>query len=262
MFPVLHGHRLRYGVAGGVNMKLDLYREFYFFEWNRREQITSATNIPIALATILGGVIAFLLRTYPYKEQSHSPWETGLFTILIGAAAVSLLWGISFLIRSYHGYNYKRIPVPGKLRDHYDEIHAYHKEWTEADAAEAAEEAFDSYLRERLADATDRNAENNRLKAGRLHSGVKRLIASLVFAAGAIVPYLFTTIGAPDKVQRFELVTHSEGQGMISLEANGDEDNKPEQPATTPENPPPPPEGPPNDEIREDGTFKGPREKG
>ncbi len=44
----------------------EIYREHYFFEINRKHQLTSQLGIPIGVLTILGGVIAFFVKSVQY----------------------------------------------------------------------------------------------------------------------------------------------------------------------------------------------------
>ena len=56
----------------------------------------------------------------------------------------------------------------------------------------------DCFLIDRLVEATDVNAENNKLKAAYLHKGSRAIIILLIFISMATVPYLFKIIVATD----------------------------------------------------------------
>jgi len=48
-----------------------IYKEHYEFEWNHRAYLTSALNIPIAVATVLGSAEIVLLQTIPISQRYY-----------------------------------------------------------------------------------------------------------------------------------------------------------------------------------------------
>jgi hypothetical protein len=74
-------------------MKLDLLKELYFFELNRKQQLESSLVLPVAVLTGLGGVVFSFARLFRYGFNIR----TYLFVVTLLGAAISLLWQVFIL---------------------------------------------------------------------------------------------------------------------------------------------------------------------
>ena len=241
----------------GYKLRIELFKALYFFEWSRRDQLTAALTIPIAADVLLGGLLAFLLRQYPYAAD----WLTVLFVVLIGTTVVFLVGSVFWLARSYHGYDYDRLPMSGDLLAHANTLRSYYEGVNDAEAR--VDEDFDAEFVDRLVSATDVNARNNIKKAAHLHTGTRLLIFLMVFAGLATIVYLVKTLGAPETVTRVEIVAcepceeemkkPNRSQGRTTAQPATP---RPTQPATKPATKPETkPSMPPNLTIKEDGSV-------
>ena len=142
-------------------------QELYFHEWQRKEEISAASALPVALLSAFLGADVFLIRGFEYEGG----WSTNSFLVLIAVSVVVQLIAAWWIIRSYYGYWYERIPATRVLLKYKSDLIKYYEQT--GGTAEEAEKEFESYYVERLAEATDSNRDNN-LKAGdALHNATR-----------------------------------------------------------------------------------------
>lgn len=221
-------------------MKTDLYKEHYQFEWDHRSHLTSAINIPIAVATVLGGAITVMAQKYPYSSLI----ESYAFIATISIATLCIAIAIFFLFYSFHGYEYKRIPTPLKLQSHYNELLEWHNKYS--NGKKSADSKFEEYFNLRMGEATEINAHNNKNKSAYLYRCHTSLAIAVVFIAISSIPFLLATIKDKDKnysPQIFFITQSIQKENIMP-----DEETEQE---TTSEAPPPEPVMPPNESIKE-----------
>ena len=241
----------------GASLNLDLHKELYFFEWNRKEQLASAANLPVALLTVLAGGVLFLVQSFPYSADL----ATALFITLAAGSAASQVCGVYFLIRSLYGYWYEQIPAPDKLQGYFEELAQYHESVRSED--DEIQRDFDSYLQQRLAEATVANRENNTRTAGALHKATGSIVFALVFAGLSFVPYLPASLNREQPTPKVQIegpvnlrseathVPENNPQGGQSQQSQSQQDSQ-QQPAS----PPPKPQGPANEQVRKGGETR------
>lgn len=182
---------------------MDFYqfnKEHYFFEVNRRHQLTSALAIPIGVLTFLGGVLLVLAKDL---ESPFSMLATIQF-ILIVVSAILMSVTIYFLIRSYFNYSYGYIATPKELKEHFEALVIYYSNIGES--KQSAEKELEEYINSEYAAHTHRNTQNNDTKSSYLHKANGFLIASLVFIILAGLPYVAKSIMNGTEPQKIEIV--------------------------------------------------------
>ena len=225
-------------------MKHEIYKDHYQFEWDHRSHLTSAMNIPIAVATVLGGAVTVMAQKYPYNELMASY----AFIATLSIAALCIAISILFLFSAFHGYQYQRVPTPLSLKAYYDELLAWHDKYS--NGKESADVKFDEYFNLRVAEATEINAHNNKNKSAYLYRCNTSLAIAVAFIALSSIPFLLATINGNEKTYSVRIVTATQPQ----LKENVMPDEVTEGTPTTNEAPPePPPEPvmPPNENIKE-----------
>jgi len=162
-----------------------LYRDLYAEEVQDRELLRSAVSIPLALLTILGSGIAYLFRGLPVAPDTLlGCWHT----IALAGAALAFCIAAVFLIMSYHGHVYERVPSPNQIKTYEEALNIYHGS-SEAGRAEATA-TFQSFLRSRYTEAADRNMYTNIKRSAYLYRANAAVIACLVLAALAVPPHI------------------------------------------------------------------------
>ena len=229
-------------------MKPEIYKDHYQFEWDHKSHLTSALNIPIGVATVIGGAIALMVKKYPY----HQDFNTIGFVALISFSALLIVIAAYYLFKALHGYQYQRIPTPKTLKTYYDDLLQWHESY--GNGKQAAEEEFNEYFHQRMAEAVDVNAHNNKSKSGYLYRTNVLLAISLLFVAFSSVPFLVKTIAARDQVHSIRIVEMPELSKEKIAMPDDDQNDQNEQTTTTdqtPEAPPAKPTPPPNENIKE-----------
>lgn len=195
-------------------MKLDLAKEFYLDEWTRRDQLSAGIGTPITVLTAIGGTVVLMI-------QSFSNGHFRLTTVFAGAACsavASLLVATYCIARSYHGYEYQRVPRAAEIDAYSKELRDYHAQV--AGSTEAANVDCENYLAERFVEAADCNAGNNDSKSAYLYRSSQAILLALVFAAIAGVPWAWSAAREESEPQtvRIEPVTVVPQRGYIRVE--------------------------------------------
>lgn len=77
---------------------IDLYKEFYFFEINRKHELNNAINIPVLILTSIFSINFYLLN----QELTNDVLCIGKFLTVL--TALSVCYSIYFLISSFSNF--------------------------------------------------------------------------------------------------------------------------------------------------------------
>lgn len=170
-------------------MDIAYLKDMYAEEWERRERIQSATGIPIALLTIVGGaLVVFFERSMPFAGWIDAP-----FWSLFVATSVLLGIALYMLVRSYLGYMDRRLPLASQLQQHHETLTAHFAK--SPTAAADVQREFDRFLAERYVDALDRNGTNNINRSAYLHKANKFAVMAFVATVLTAIPLGVQTKG-------------------------------------------------------------------
>lgn len=168
----------------------DLLRETYFKELDERHRLDGRITLQVGVLTIGGGVLAALFRSFA-PEQSLL---YGIFMVFAGSATLLFLFALIWVLRANIGHDYSRLPYLGDLRDHLRELETYYE--ARGNVADAATE-YETYLRERLIEATDHNIATNLSRSGRFYLGNTFIAWMVLFLALAGVPAVLKLATTP-----------------------------------------------------------------
>lgn len=244
-------------------MNLDLHKEFYFFEWGRKEQLAGAANLPVALLSVLAGGLFYLLQSFPYACDIAS----AVFVALAAGSLTAQVAGITYVIRALHDYWYQQAPASEKLQAYFDDLKGWHQAL--GNPPEEAQRDFDKFLQDRLAEATTANIANNASTAGALYSSRRSIVFALVLSGLSLAPYFWQTLRRDPPASAVKI----EGPVNVRTEETHPmaQDNSPSQPqqgqtppsSSQPQQPvavtpaaPPKPVPPPNMEVRNSGEMR------
>ena len=162
-------------------MDLALFKEFYDREWTRHEHLQSAVNTPISIVTLLAGGLVLMGKGFEARDAVLA----SLFWGSAGIAAV--LVGVSgyLLVRSIHGYRYKRMPFLSELARHHQNLLEYYER---RGTPGLASPVFDEYLAKRYMAVADHNAMNNFQRGEYLYRANRFVAYALCATALAAVP--------------------------------------------------------------------------
>lgn len=186
-------------------MKLDLLKELYFFELNRKQQLESSLVLPVAVLTGLGGAVFSFAKSFRYGSNM----KTYVFVAALLGATVSLMWVVFYLIRMTHRFTYEILPSSSELLSFYESNRDYYRT---VGAEFKADEDFDRELRRAYAKANTKNSQNNVSKAGFLYRAQMGLVSGALFLGVSAIPYFVDEIAKPAPVQKIELVNKEEAK--------------------------------------------------
>ena len=140
---------------------LELAKEHYFHELQRKQEIESAMNLPITVLTIITGAIAFLARD-AYLPPGPL---TYIFVALLTTAGIGIAVGFALTLAAFWRYFYSEIPI-ADLLVYRESLERYHRSVGTPTLADAE---FSEGLLRRYTQALARNAAVNQRRAWALY---------------------------------------------------------------------------------------------
>ena len=152
------------------------YKDHYFYEANRRHQLTGALVLPSGIVTFLIGAVAVLIRELTVPFDLLEKVQVGLAIL----AGISIAATVTFLFRSYYNYTYRYIATPKVIKEHLSALTKYHV--SQGRPESDAEAELIEYIGDRYAESAHTNTDANDRKSGYLHKANGCLIASVVYS--------------------------------------------------------------------------------
>ena len=222
-------------------MKLDLLKEHYFFELNRKQHLESALGFHVAVLATLWGLVGFYAQRYPLPK---SKWGIA-FDLPFVVFIVFLLFAFYYVVRSFIRFRYQVVEA-GRLPDYYMRLKAYAS--GTADEAFDPDKDFEESVERRYAEAIERNSLANITRSAYLYWAKVWLACAAVSLALCAIPYFALGSVHTDTRQKIGATGPFETQSEKEKPVSG----QPQKPPQKPQSPPvPKPEPPPNRETRE-----------
>lgn len=221
----------------------DYYKKQYEIESARRQVMTSAVAMPVAIISLVLGGLAVVARSVQLP-LTGSAW---LQVVCIAVAACLVLASAYYAARSFYGYEYGHIPTAGEIKSYYESLAAFYEiTQSSANAKTVAEKETLEHLDNVTAELASLNSKNNDSKSFFLHRANGTGLLAVVALTIASGPYIVDSMFAPPTPQKTEVTNLKEVVMPIQRHANQPaSDQKPVQtPAQTPpttEKPSPPP---------------------
>lgn len=161
------------------------YERLYFYELEVREKINSRINIPLAIIISLFGFLGYQINNI--LTQYFSFWIK-ISGIIIAIALLTLIIGMYYIIRSWHGHEYKCLPYATDIENYKTDLLDYYRNEGEYDnnflaMNDIREDIYDYYVRH-----SSMNALTNDKKAAFLYKSINCIIITtfLSFASYTI----------------------------------------------------------------------------
>ena len=244
-------------------MDMEIYRKQYDFEMEQRNSIASATNIPIVALTIIGGALSSVVIGFKF----NSDIQTYLFITIVSLCALSILWTVYYIARSFIGYVYQKIPPSKELADYFKSLKDWHISQGETNEKfnELAKIDFDEYLKNSFSEASERNGNNNIMRGNYLHGSTVAVSVSFVLLTCASPLYIYQKVNSEKHIYEVKIIenTHSRTKEVKMAENNETNNQTPTAPVdTTPSAAPAAkPQGPANWEFRGNADIGNTRTK-
>jgi hypothetical protein len=162
---------------------VNFYQHLYEAEWQTRDHLQAAVSTPLSVLVLVATGLVLLAQNF---RTDHHALEI-VFWSAYAVAAAGFIAAVYMLIRSFHGYVYRRIPLPSQLLAYYEGLLRH---YTALGRPGLANQEFDLYLRERYVEAGDRNAVHNTNRFDYLHQANRGIILSLCALVACTVPYV------------------------------------------------------------------------
>ncbi len=157
------------------------YKDFYARELQRREELNSSVERPLAIITALVGLLYFFL----HDLSAQLTLLTVLQILIGGSAGALLIAAVVEVIRSNYNQTYGFVPTPNALEDFRRRLTDYHVDDREVPPDKIEQKVLE-YVYTAYAEAGHQNAVINDLRSAHLHRAKQRIIYALptIFALG------------------------------------------------------------------------------
>jgi len=224
----------------------EFYKNHYFFELNRKDQLASAVTIPAGLITFIGGAIIAILNTI---DKPFNCLEiTELFLLIL--ATVAILVSIFFLIKSYFNYGYGFIATSLEIMKYKKELEEFYND--DEDKDKIVQNKIESFVNKEYVKYTDLNTRNNDRKSSFIHKANWALIFSIILMVLAGIPHVVKSAIDGDLVYKIQIVKKQNGNNIMA--DNEDDSNEQSQQETENVSRPAEPTPPEGRVILEDTT--------
>ncbi len=183
----------------------DLYKEIYYREHERRENIRSGLNFPAGIIVILGGVLAFYITNLP---RLNFDILTTFFGITLFGMLIGITWAVYHVFRVYYGHDMYFIATTKKLEDYRKDLQDYYginDLYDEKTVDELRRFLVDQYIQ-----CSTYNTLVNDKKSAYLHRANRGIIIALISLFLSLFPYTVLSISTPE-IYQVEVINIREG---------------------------------------------------
>lgn len=172
--------------------KIILYREIYYREIERKNDLEKSLVLPAGLITALCTALFYFITKFNF---SCCLWLRILFVILTCLATGCIGVTIYYLFKAYNnftfGYEYHYIPYCGFIEEYYIDLIDYYSKRHKQKmiVMRKTEERFKKYFIDQYIEKSDENMYNNDMKQSYLYRARVFLIFSLISIFLLVIPY-------------------------------------------------------------------------
>lgn len=216
----------------------EIYKDLYFHDFERRDEINNSTTIIFGALPIIFASGLALAKEIDAPFDIYERWTISLLIITL----ILLLTAFVYLTRAYIGYSYSYIPYAQDLRYYENNLKEYYiaKELSAQNVKEKTEEDITEYLSEKYSEYSKTNQENNERKLGMRYRGVISIVASTIFLTASGFPYIANAV-TQSEVQRVEISNIKEIVMATQAPKQPNQNQAQPQPQPQPQKPSAPP---------------------
>lgn len=190
--------------------RFEFYKEYYFRELDRRNQLNSSLSIPIGLITGLAGGVSYLLTNFDYAIRF---WLSIPFVVVTGGGIIFLLLSIYNLIIAYTNfprpYNYMLIADVDVIEKYHQDLKAYYI--ANPGVEDTSEKEFENYIVSEMVVNTGNNQKNNKKKTKFSYNCEKYLIRALMLISLSLPFFSINYALKPGKKPPYSIKIVSKG---------------------------------------------------
>lgn len=143
--------------------KFDFYKEQYYKELDRKNDISNSLTIPIGFISALVAGLFYSMTTFDYEIKLAL---TVSFIVLLSIAVIFLSISIFHLIKAFsnfhNGYNYQYLIDTDDLKNYYEGLKNYYAQ--QSTIPDNSDGDFEDYVLTEYIKNTGVNQKNNKLK--------------------------------------------------------------------------------------------------
>lgn len=172
---------------------IEIYKEFYFREISRKNELNNIINIPIIIIT---GIVS--VQFYFYSQQIENFLKLYLIVLSI-ISALSILYSIFYLLKSFSNFsknhNYKELNEMNSIYKYERELIKEQKEIADA------ESLFLEYLNEQFSDCASHNFLINKTRTEDIAKSKKGIFISIICTIFFSIIFLISIITMAKKTE-------------------------------------------------------------
>ncbi|MEI8225891.1 MAG: hypothetical protein WCG82_08180 [Bacteroidota bacterium] len=168
-----------------MDKRFEFFKEQYYFELNRKNELTNSLAIPIGFLTVLFTGYSYLFFNLKFLNMCYLAI---IFTILIFISIVFAIRAIYHLYFTLKGLNYGYVPEPINLFKYEQDYIKYAD--NHGITADKIDEIFFENLKKSLVTTTNKNRENNNFRANRILKANINTIYAIFFLFLSAIPFI------------------------------------------------------------------------
>lgn len=170
-----------------MDKRFDFFKEQYYFELTRRNEITNSLAIPIGFLTALFTGYAYFFLNLNYVDTCILGLIFYVLTFISIFFAIKAVYQIYISLR---GLKYGYVPEPNNLYKYEQDYTQYVK--AHKISSDIIDEKFFENLKKSLVTTTSKNRENNNFRANRILKANVNTIYAIFFLFLAAIPFIIS----------------------------------------------------------------------
>ena len=164
--------------------QLEFFKELYFYELKKKENVSSSLNLPTTLLVVLMGAMSFLIRSHiQYFEGINT--ISIIFSLLVIITTVFFIKVFYFLFKALIGYDYKYLPRSRDIRNLFDYWTKFNRDDEKEESKSIEDDLIDLYT-----EIIDNNMKNNLRRIAFRYKTFKNMLYAVIAIISASVPFL------------------------------------------------------------------------
>jgi hypothetical protein len=210
------------------------YKDSYFYELQRKDQLNGSLSFPVGIVTLLGGLAAIIAKAVSWPPD----YNERVLLIFLALSVLCLASACFYLVRSYWGHPYRYMPFSEDLLNFEATLKNYYNKTgkNEEDAKTLTTRELTAYVVSEYAANAKFNAQSNERKSAAIFKANAFVISAMIALACTAPSYLYEKSREKPEPLKIQLV--NQGPAMTT---NNDPPASKEPPPAPIEKPVPPP---------------------
>ncbi|OLN21986.1 hypothetical protein BTO30_11675 [Domibacillus antri] len=183
----------------------ELYKELYYKEMERKEQINARVQIPLGLIVVLISGIFYC------ANSMHQVPESGriAFLFFLSVSLISLFVAIFFINKCIFRNKFGYFPLPSEIKTYQDSLYEHYqkiKEKCDVDAETYVNQKISKFLIESYIIGTDNNIRTNDSRTKFLQKSSLAVSASVIFLVISFCFFIPDLLAGKEPTQKIEII--------------------------------------------------------